>query len=131
MVSCSMLVSFKVLIISVGTLEIEYYFTVPEGEAEYILEVVCKSVGDGFKIKDGVMVRELFNNVPVFFFKTKSLSSEKGVFRLMTMRISSLTNHLNYIIILEFTQNRGNTHNERIQLKTKLTPFEKRCQYVA
>ena len=26
------------------------------------------------------------------------------------MRISSLTKHLDYIIILEFTQNRGNTH---------------------
>ncbi len=65
------------------SLEVEYYFTVPEGDAAPILEVVFNAVANGFKIEDGVMVRNLFNNVPVFFFKTKSLSSEKEVFRLI------------------------------------------------
>ena len=65
------------------SLEVEYYFTVPEGDAEPILEVVCNAVANGFKIEDGVMVRNLFNNVPVFFFKTKSLASDTDVFRLV------------------------------------------------
>ena len=43
------------------SLEVEYYFTVPEGDAEPILEVVCNAVANGFKIEDGVMVRNLFN----------------------------------------------------------------------
>ena len=66
-----------------GSLEVEYYFTVPECDAEPILEVVCNAVANGFKIEDGVMVRNLFNNVPVFFFKTKSLASDTDVFRLV------------------------------------------------
>ncbi len=66
-----------------NSLEIEYYFTVPEGDAAPILEVVCNAVANGFKIEDGVLVRNLFNNVPVFFFRTKSLASDAEVFRLV------------------------------------------------
>ena len=58
-----------------GSLEVEYYFSVPEKDAVPILETVCKAVSNGFKIEDGVMSRDLFGNVSVFFF-TKSLLFE-------------------------------------------------------
>lgn len=66
-----------------GSLEVEYYFNVPYKYAAPILETVCRAVANGFEIEDGVMVRDLFKNVSVFFFKTKSLSSDKDVFRLI------------------------------------------------
>jgi len=66
-----------------GSLEVEYYFSVPEKDAVPILETVCKAVSNGFKIEDGVMSRDLFGNVSVFFFKTKSLVSDMEVYRLV------------------------------------------------
>lgn len=66
-----------------GSLEVEYYFSVPEKDAIPILETVCKAVESGLVIEDGVMYKDLFKNVAVFFFKTKSLASDKEVFRLV------------------------------------------------
>lgn len=66
-----------------GSLEVEYYFSVPEKDAIPIIETVCKAVEEGLVIEDGVMYRELFKNVSVFLFKTKSLASDKEVFRLV------------------------------------------------
>jgi len=66
-----------------GSLEVEYYFSVPEKDAIPIIETVCKAVEEGLVIEDGVMYRDLFKNVSVFFFKTKSLASDKEVFRLV------------------------------------------------
>ena len=66
-----------------GSLEVEYYFSVPEKDAIPILETVCKAVEGGLEIEDGAMYRDLFKNVSVFFFKTMSLASDKEVFRLV------------------------------------------------
>lgn len=38
-----------------GSLEIEYYFSVPEKDAIPIIETVCKAVEEGLVIEDGVM----------------------------------------------------------------------------
>ena len=65
-----------------GSLEIELLLPVSPFVAANYLNAIGEAIKDGLKIEDGLYVEGVFN-IPVFFFKVKSVHSEDYVYRVI------------------------------------------------